>query len=43
MSDLMILHNEAMDLALLGDKEMELGNKEGACSYYSQAFEKERG
>lgn len=42
MSDLLKLHNEAMDLALLGDKELELGNKEGACNYYFQAFEKEK-
>lgn len=42
MSDLLKLHNEAMDLALLGDKELELGNKENACDYYFQAFEKEK-
>lgn len=36
------IHNEAMDLAQLGDDQKRLGNAKEAKSLYSEAFEKER-
>lgn len=40
MNDLMKLHNEAMDLALLGDKALAAGVKEEAATLYHKACEK---
>lgn len=42
MNELQSLHNQAMDLALLGDKKLHTGDKEGACNLYVQAFQNER-
>lgn len=42
MSDLMTLHNTAMDLAFLGDRKKSAGEEEEAKELYHQAFEAEK-
>lgn len=42
MNELITLHNEAMDLALLGDKALAAGDKAEAATLYQRAYEKER-
>lgn len=42
MTDLHTLHNEAMDLAYLGDRKKNSGLLDEAVSLYHQAYEKER-
>lgn len=42
MKELLILHNEAMDIALLGDKALATGDDATAKKHYQEAMEKER-
>lgn len=42
MTDLMTLHNSAMDLALLGDEALQTGQEDEARKLYEKAFEAER-
>lgn len=42
MADLHTLHNEAMDLAYLGDRKKSNGLHDEAITLYHQAFERER-
>lgn len=42
MKNICDIHNEAMDLAQLGDDQRRSGNTKDAKSLYSAAFEKER-
>lgn len=40
-SRILTIHNEAMDLASLGDAERRKGNNQEAIKYYNEAYEKE--
>lgn len=42
MNELHTLHNQAMDLAFLGDKKLQSGAKEEALKLFSQAFKSEK-
>lgn len=41
MDNILNIHNEAMDLASFGDKELKMGNVDKAKSLYAEAYEKE--
>lgn len=43
MTDILNIHNEAMDLAFMGDKARKLGDADKAKAFYAEAFDKERG
>ena len=42
MNKLHTLHNQAMDLAFLGDQKLQSGDKEEALKLFSQAFKSEK-
>lgn len=41
INNILTIHNEAMDLASLGDAERRKGNNQKAIEYYNEAYEKE--
>lgn len=43
MNDILNIHNEAMNLASMGDKVLKTGDANKAKALYAEAFEKERG
>lgn len=43
MNDILNIHNEAMNLASMGDKMLKTGDANNAKALYAEAFDKERG